>query len=110
MQRLDPLRPLPFAHPHAIFTRDLEKRRGRLDQPLRFDGRDVVHVLSRRLDQTVIDDVFGGFAEQRRRRMHVHGRALDEGFETFLGIFARGVAEETGAERLSDAGRVATTR
>lgn len=81
MQRLDPLRPLPLAQ--FICRRNLEKRGRRLNQPLRLDGADNVHVLLRRLDQTLIDNVFGRLAKQRRGRMQEHRRAFDKRFVAF---------------------------
>ena len=42
--------------------------------------------------------------------MHVHGRALDESLVALLWVFARGIAEEAGAECLSDLECVAAAR
>ena len=93
MQRLDSLRLLPLTQT-ALLAGNLEERRRRLDEPLGLDRGDVVHVLARRLDQTMVDDVLGRFAKQRRRRVQVDRRALDERLVAFGGILARGVAEE----------------
>lgn len=92
MQRLYPLRLLPLTQ--LIRARDLEKRGRRLDQPLRLNRTAAMHVLLRRLDQTVVNHVLGGFAEQAGAGVQIHGRALDEGFVAFARVFARGVAEE----------------
>jgi hypothetical protein len=53
-----------------------------------------VHVLARRLDQTMVDDVLGSFAKQRRRRVQVNRCALDKRLVAFCGILTRGVAEK----------------
>ena len=49
----------------------------------------------------MINNMLSRLAEQRRRRMQIDRRLLDERLVPFLRIFARGVAEESRAERLS---------
>ena len=92
MQRLDSLRPLPLTQ--LVRRRNLEERRRRLHQPFRLNRTDNMHVLFRRLDQTLIDDVFRGLAKERRRRMQEDRCALNEGLVALRWIFARAVAEE----------------
>jgi hypothetical protein len=93
MQRLNPLSLLALAQT-TLFTSNLEESRRRFHKPLGLDGRHVVHVLASRLDQTMVDDVLGGFAKQRRRRVQVDGRAFHQRLVAFCGIFASGIAEE----------------
>ena len=100
MQRLNPL--LPTSLTQAIRRRNLKKSRRSLHKPLRLNRRHILHILPRRLHQRVIHDHFRRLAKQRTARVHVHRRAFNERFKSFLRVFARGVAEESGAESLAD--------
>ena len=93
MQRLDPLSLLPLTQP-TLFTSNLEESRSSLNQPLGLDSRNVMHILTRRLDQTVVNNVLSSFAKEGRRRVQVHRSAFDQRFVALGRILARGVAEE----------------
>ena len=63
MQRLNPLLPLPLTQLPQLLARDPEKRRRRLNQPLRLYNRRAVHVLLTCQHQRVENHVFRRFAE-----------------------------------------------
>ena len=64
MQRLDPFCLLPFAQ--FLCASDLEERRCCLDQPLRLDHADHVHVFLRRLHERMVNDMLSRLAKESR--------------------------------------------
>lgn len=59
-------------------------------------------VFPRRQDQFVVYQPFGCSVEQRRGRVDVYGRSLDQGLVSLLWIFLGSMSEESRANRSSN--------
>ena len=75
---------------------------GMRTQPVRVDSSDLRHVLFRREDELVVDNPLRIAVEERRGRVDVHRRALDEGLVALLRVLLRRVAEVSRADRAPD--------